>query len=515
MSLNYKEIDLILSEIAIEGMKIERILQPSYDSLVLGLFGSGRSLDILISTAHGACRIHPSSLPIAKNERPLRFMECLRSRIRGGRIESCVQLGSDRIVKFTIRLPRWADDEGFDTDASGPAPEPERIDTYYLYVRLWSGAGNILLVDETGIIVDSLVRNPKKGEVSGAFCNIEADRLKNASSTLPVTTRTFEIRDLPGEGTFSQRVETHYRSAAGELSRDNLIAVARERYEKKARNYGIREAELSKRLEEFGNAERFREIGDILMAGYTNVPDDTRKPKIKSDPDYSGKIAFVNVFDFFRNEDLKVQIDPSLTHVENAQKYYEKYRKAVSGHTELAEELEKCRDTQKSLAEWLAAIESETDPFAMAKALEKAGTVREKAKRPFPCLYLEQAGWTFLVGRSAKENDDLLRTQIKGSDLWMHARDYSGSYVFVKAKKGKSYPLETLVEAANLAIYYSKARKNLEGDVYYTLAKYLRKVKGGPKGLVIASQEKNLHIKLDDGLVRNLLANAKGREDNA
>ncbi|MEN6477026.1 MAG: hypothetical protein ABFC75_03415, partial [Rectinema sp.] len=64
MSLNHKEIDLILGELDLEGMKIERVLQPSYDTIVLCLYGGGRALDILVSIAHGACRIHSlSSLP--------------------------------------------------------------------------------------------------------------------------------------------------------------------------------------------------------------------------------------------------------------------------------------------------------------------------------------------------------------------------------------------------------------------------------------------------------------------
>ena len=119
-------------------------------------------------------------------------------------------------------------------------------------------------------------------------------------------------------------------------------------------------------------------------------------------------------------------------------------------------------------------------------------------------LGIERNGWTILVGRSAKENDELLRHHVRGSDLWMHARDYAGSYVFVKARAGKSFPLDIMLDAGNLAIYYSKGRANGGGELYYTLAKHLRRAKDGPKGLVIPTQEKNLRVTLDEKRLREL-----------
>ena len=92
MSLNWKEIDLVLSELDLAGAKIERVIQPSYDSISLGLFKTGRETELFISIAHGACRIHSLSSPPPKPYRPLRFIECLKSRIKGCRIESISQI---------------------------------------------------------------------------------------------------------------------------------------------------------------------------------------------------------------------------------------------------------------------------------------------------------------------------------------------------------------------------------------------------------------------------------------
>ena len=113
-------------------------------------------------------------------------------------------------------------------------------------------------------------------------------------------------------------------------------------------------------------------------------------------------------------------------------------------------------------------------------------------------LHYEINGWVIIVGRTAAENDDLLRHTVKGADLWLHTRDYSGGYVFIKARSGKTVPLEILLYAGNLAVYHSKARKNGQADLYYTNVKYLRRAKNGPKGLVLPTHEKNLLVKIDE-----------------
>jgi predicted ribosome quality control (RQC) complex YloA/Tae2 family protein len=81
--------------------------------------------------------------------------------------------------------------------------------------------------------------------------------------------------------------------------------------------------------------------------------------------------------------------------------------------------------------------------------------------------------------------------------------------VFIKQRSGKTVPLDILLDAGNLAVFYSKGRNNGEGDLFYTPVKHLRRAKDGPKGkvqkgLVIPTQEKNLHIKLDDARLRVL-----------
>ncbi|HUX38388.1 MAG TPA: NFACT family protein [Rectinemataceae bacterium] len=498
MSLNWKEIDLVLSELDIEGAQIQRVEQPSYDSLVLGLYGRGVETELLISVAQGACRIHRLDRRPPKNERPLRFMECLRSRIRGGRISSIAQLGDDRILRMDISAaPR--ETEGDD---------PGRPHPYRLYARLWSGAGNILLCEEDDTIIDAIARRPTKSELSGLRFDPQAPRpkakpqAKEAEEEPAKRVRVFEIRDLPlpegrAEASFNERVASWYAEKGGELSRERLVELARERFEKRRTILETRIAALEAKAGAFRESGRNRELGDLIMANL------------------GGRIEgrSLSAEDFFRGGTVLIQVDPDLSLVANATRYYERAKKEASGLSEVEEELRRWKLELEAAAAELARLEGLSDPLLIARGLEKGGTLRESRDRRYPGLSLERAGWIILLGRSAKENDELLRRHVRGSDLWLHARDWAGSYVFIKSRRDKSVPLEILLDAGTLALYYSKGREAGEGDLYYTFVKYLRRAKDGPKGLVIPTQEKNLHVRIDEDRLRELRALIGAEQD--
>jgi predicted ribosome quality control (RQC) complex YloA/Tae2 family protein len=510
MSLNYKEINLILTELDIAGSKIQRILQPSYDSLVFEVFKNGRKKYVLMSVGTGACRIHELAQEPSRNDRPLRFMECLRSRIRGGKILEAHQLSQERIVKLSILVAPAP-------DSVHPQPDSKNINLphgdfladgsiqYSLFIRLWSGAGNILLVDSNSTIIDALYRKPEKGEVSGLLCEFDQVYGKTTCSSEVMETleRKYTIRDLPGEGSFSSKIAEFYRTRAGELSRDTLIFKAREKFEKKSMELLEKQKKLENLREEYSRSERYREIGDVLLA-YTATELPIQR---ELDTAKSSASLLLETYDFFTKTNISIQVDPTKSTVENARLYYEKAKKAKTGLADVINELGKIEIGKKNLALLLEKIEIEKDPYAIAKTLEKSGTVRENPKRRYPCLAIDSRGWILLVGRSAKENDELLRHHVRGSDHWLHARDYSGAYVFIKTPKGKSIPLDILLDAGTLAIYYSKARQSLEGDIYHTLVKHLKRVKDGPKGLVIPMLEKNLFIRVESDRIKNLLEN--------
>jgi predicted ribosome quality control (RQC) complex YloA/Tae2 family protein len=106
-------------------------------------------------------------------------------------------------------------------------------------------------------------------------------------------------------------------------------------------------------------------------------------------------------------------------------------------------------------------------------------------------------GLNILVGRNAKENDELTFALAKSDDLWLHARGAPGSHVLVRMEKGKDPPPGTLQEAAMLALLYSDLKKSGKGDVVYTRRKWIKKAKGQAAGAVIVTREQSIHVSLD------------------
>jgi predicted ribosome quality control (RQC) complex YloA/Tae2 family protein len=188
-----------------------------------------------------------------------------------------------------------------------------------------------------------------------------------------------------------------------------------------------------------------------------------------------------------------------------AEKYYEQYRKEKNALSEIHREIAAGERELKEVTEKLERLLSENSPLVLAKLLRTTARIspgkKEKAR---PGLSFKRGDWLIIVGRDAKENDELLRRHVKGNDLWLHARDYHGSYVFIKQRSGKTAPLDILLDAGNLAIFYSKGRNNGEGDLFYTKVKYLRRAKDSPKGTVIPTQEKNLFVKMDEERLRSM-----------
>ncbi len=462
MSLNNKEIDLILEELNLEGWYIQKIIQPSYTALVLHMY-KDRPLNVFISLEATACRLHSTKTKIPKFDKPMRFMELLKSRIKGCKIIKVEHINRDRIIRLTL------------STAGGK---------YFLYVRLWSGAANIILTDENDTIIDAFYRRPRKGEVSGA---------KLTLPTPPEKQKEYEIREYDKSLSFNEAIEKWYIDKAPKISKEALLDEAENLYGAKIQKLEKNLSKLEKKREEFLHADTLKNAGDLLFSNLHLI---------------KKGMTSIDLEDYTRGgEKINITLNPLKTPQENANAYYEKYKKAGSGLQALEDDMDAMRKQIEVLQEKLEKIKAEENPYVIQKIIQKERIpIQQKAKntKTSPGLKFLCDGWSILVGRTSKENDELLRHFVKGNDLWLHVRDYAGGYVFVKAKAKKTIPLPILIKAGNLAVFYSKARKNAQADLYTTQVKHLRRAKGAPRGTVLPSNEKNLSIKLDPKILKEL-----------
>ncbi|AEE16022.1 NFACT RNA binding domain-containing protein [Treponema brennaborense] len=491
MSLNWKEIDAVLAELDLTGSFIQQIVQPGFDSIALYTYKAGTPKTVLVCLAGGACRIHETKRSVPKNDKPLRFMEFLKSRVKGARIASIGQLGSERIIKAVL------------THAE---------QTFFLYIRLWSGAANIVLTDEYDVVLDSFYRRPARGEVTGGTFSPPAAAVPADAAAVPADTadtadaaskpprtaarddragrtvretreiRTFaELENADGLS-LNEKIDRWYGEHSESLSRSALLEQAAKFYRAKRSRMENALHRLEKKREEFLHAEKWKHYGDVILA-YGHLID--------------GTSDYLECEDYENGGTLRIKINAAKRAQENAADYYAMYKKSVSGLEDLEYDIQKAKRELLDLDAAYETVCREANPIKMQQLLRKQTKPKQQIEKKRPGITYELDGWTIFAGRTAAENDELLRRHVKGQDMWLHARDYAGGYVFVKNRPGKSVPLEVLLCAANVAVYHSKARKAGKADLYYTQVKYLRRAKNAPKGTVLPAQEKNLFVELD------------------
>jgi predicted ribosome quality control (RQC) complex YloA/Tae2 family protein len=100
---------------------------------------------------------------------------------------------------------------------------------------------------------------------------------------------------------------------------------------------------------------------------------------------------------------------------------------------------------------------------------------------------LDIEGYEVLVGRSARDNDELTFRVARPRDLWLHAAGHAGSHVVIRTDEADDdVPRRVIERAAGWAAWHSKAR-NARGkvDVHVCRAADVSKPRGAPPGTVV------------------------------
>ena len=260
-------------------------------------------------------------------------------------------------------------------------------------------------------------------------------------------------------------------------SRDRLVALLREAQAKVA----ARRRALDEQLRGAAAAEAHRRAGEMIYAYlHTLRPGQTR----------------------LELEDGAIALDPGLSPVENAQAYFERYRRAQAAAANLPElaaaadlelayldQLLAFADLAGSLEE-IQAIESEWRDHARGPAAAPAR--RKSSQMRGPRRLRTVRGDSILIGRNGQQNDQVSFELAGPDDLWLHARGLPGAHVILQWRAG---PEDRFVEAAaQLAAYYSPARAATAVEVDITPRRHVRKIKGGPPGLVTYRNEQTVRV---------------------
>lgn len=208
-----------------------------------------------------------------------------------------------------------------------------------------------------------------------------------------------------------------------------------------------------------------------------------------------------------------IPLDPALGAKDNAQAYFEEYRKAQRAGAQLPEHIAEA-ETELDYLRQLRVQAEQADGFAAIEAIrqefdehtggrqpvgERAGN-RSKKQAPRKVSGLTEAsGNMIFIGRSGRENDQVTFDIGGAEDTWLHVRGVPGSHVIVRWLRPADEEDEQAVEtAAALAAHYSGSRANGLVEVDVTRRKNVRKIKGAGPGMVTYRNERTIAVRPQD-----------------
>jgi predicted ribosome quality control (RQC) complex YloA/Tae2 family protein len=413
------------------------------------------------------------------------FGQLMRAKVSGGKLVAISKDPSDRVVRLTFSTE---DELGGDREAR-------------IVIQLTGRAANLFLLDESDRITDVL-RSPKgPGQQPGEQYQPPGPQEKRHS---PDKTRADGER---GAGSVGPRGALSPSAAVAEffakLDAENSFRShahnVKSRLQKALTQKRRLRTNLQKDLVGHGDAETHRMLGDLLLANVTTAVRDGVKVRIT---DYYSEGA----------PTIELEIDENSSIQDEAAREFRQYTKAKRAGEELAERLTRIEQEIVELEQReleldriiLAGDLTALASFDKAQGAPKRSRTKEEDANRIPGVrrYVSSDGYEILVGRAARDNDHLTFKLARPHDLWLHAGDYPGSHVIVRNPTRKELPQRTVIEAAQLAGYFSQASDDSKVVVHYTERKFLSKPKGAVPGLVRMSSFRSLTVEPKESISR-------------
>ncbi|MFB6291492.1 MAG: NFACT family protein [Candidatus Bipolaricaulia bacterium] len=543
------------------GGWIRKVYQPRRELVTINVW-NGEDYQLLISCDQDF-RIHLSELDLENPAKPPSFTMLLRKHLSGGKIARITQRGLDRVLKIEIDKKIEPEDEeeaeierkelyvelmgrnsnlflvqdgnilGVLKDKKSKSrsispgspyelpPKQDKVDPFHLSEEefrgffksdqpIWrnlldniEGIGPTLakeIVVRAGIPKEQTDLSESDRTSLWQATEEFFDELASGVNPLvyqedgkpvefsPIELESYSDKEKISYGNLSDALDHYYKSRETSYETKNLRKVVSSTLkDEKERVQGALE-NVKEQLQQSKNREKLKETGDIILANLGELEKGMKKAKL-TDP-------------YSEGDKREIKLDPSSTPEENAQNYYERYKKLKRGKKKLEKRkrsLKKELEFLRKLSNELAEAESREELAKIEGTLKEKGYIEEDSDSADnedgggPKEYWAK-GHKIMVGRNARQNDDLVRNASR-DDIWLHVRKYPGAHVIIVTDgRPDQVPEEVIVKAAQLAALNSKARGADKATVSYTQVKYVDKPKGAKPGLVQITNEKTITV---------------------
>lgn len=546
MAMDALTLELLCNEIRClcQG-KITRVTQPERDEIVLSVFASGKTHNLLISTNAGLNRIHLTRHPYQNPKTAFGFCMLLRKHLTNAVICSITQMPYERVLDFLLNTKN---ELGYESKM-------------HLICEFTAKTANVILTDEKYLILDCIKHLPQDIESDRVILNGACYRFfKPQSKVLPFDYDA--VREL-------LRTQTPF----SELLRDNLLGVSKrtvaeilwgiedsvhnsvtinqvvdslKSYREKMSNlkpcilfnngeivevlpfpYDSAKGELlyfdtlCSAHDEFyfrmDKQQRFKNKSKSAHTIIKNAVNRTQKKiaiQMQSLLDAQSYEVFrkycslilanqksikkgatsCEVTDFFTEEcePIVIPLDKELTASENAQKYIKKYQKlrnSITHNTTLLQENKKTLTYLQSIQTNLSFCTDNSDLEQIYDELSALGLLKEhvqgvkKDEKPKLLKYVIE-GKDVYVGKNNVQNDYITFKLGKPSDLWLHAQGVHSSHCLISNPQNEKISDSVIVTVSEICAYYSNATESGKVEIAYTEKRNVKKPSKSPLGFV-------------------------------
>ncbi|MDG4976753.1 Rqc2 family fibronectin-binding protein [Lactococcus lactis] len=516
------------------GGRIQKINQPFDQELVLTVRSAGKSHKLLLSAHPVFGRVQLTKTDFQNPQNPNNFVMILRKYLAGAFIEQIEQVGNDRQIILHISTK----------DEIGDSLK------IALITEIMGKHSNIILLEKTSQkIIESIKHigfsqnqyrtilpgstyiapplntaiDPFKATDEEIFEALQTEQLqqklqgigrdsKNELTSLSVKefneklltvtpsiypNDTFSSIKLADEfvsfDSLSEMLDTYY---ADKAERDRVKQVAASVIKKIQNELKKNRDKLKKQERELlatDNAEIFRQKGELLNTFLNQVPNDK---------------ASVTLENYYTNEPIEIALNPALSPVQNAQRYFHRYQKLKQAVKFLGEQIAKTKET----IHYLESVESNLENADVAEIADireeliQTGYIKQKYRNKKqkmlpPEKYQAEDGTIILVGKNNLQNEQVSFKLSRRGDLWFHVKDIPGSHVLITGNANPSD--ETITFAGELAAYFSKARYSNLVQVDVLDVKKLHKPTGTAPGFVTYDREKTIRVTPEESVIKS------------
>ncbi|QKL21517.1 fibronectin/fibrinogen-binding protein [Bacillus altitudinis] len=547
------------------GGRISKIHQPYKHELIFHIRSKGKNHKLLLSAHPSYARVQLTEHHDDNPSEPPMFCMLLRKHLEGGFIERFEQIGLDRVIVLHVRSRNEIGDEqtrklyieimGRHSNLILVEDETEQIidglkhlsPSVNSYRTVLPGHQYLLppaqqklnpfdvtkedilkhLRFQEGKIANQIVDTfsgvsplfAKEAVHRAGLANqetipstlLEMFQLIQAHSFTPQLTRKdgkeyfylLELQHVHGDmKTFDSLSELLDRFYFGKAERDRVKQQAAdlERFvvnEKKKNENKLKK--LTRTLEESQNAHKYQLYGELLTANIYAIKKGDKEATV------------INYYDEEGGE-ITIPLKTNKTPSENAQAYFTKYQKAKNAVEAVNEQIERTHEEIVYFDELIQQLSSASpkdleeirEELVEGKYLRPKQKRNAKKKKPSAIqleAYESSQGVPILVGKNNKQNEYLTTKAAARDDIWLHTKDIPGSHVVIRHQAPDE---QTLLEAAQIAAYFSKAKESSSVPVDYTKIRHVKKPNGAKPGFVTYDQQQTLFVTPDEDVVLKL-----------